>query len=133
MAALLLRGAGMGAATIPLAGAAYVGLPGSAVPAVSIITRVVQQLGGSMGTAVLAVILQAAVSSGSDLAAAFRQAFWWSVGLTAMAVPLCLLLPGRAADEPGKSESRGPGTDVDGLMPKLVGHISKSTAGAELG
>ena len=95
MAALLIRGVGIGTATIPLAGTAYLGLPGPDVPSASIITRVMQQVGGSMGTAVLAVILQTAATGSADPAHAFREAFWWTVGFTTLAVPLCLLLPGR--------------------------------------
>jgi EmrB/QacA subfamily drug resistance transporter len=122
MAALLVRGVGMGAATIPLAGAAYIGLPGPDVPSASIITRVVQQLGGSMGTAVLAVILQAAASNTSDPAQAFRAAFWWSVGFAALAVPLSLLLPGRPALQPRTPELRSPGIDDEapGMRPGKV-------------
>ncbi|HKN51307.1 MAG TPA: DHA2 family efflux MFS transporter permease subunit [Amycolatopsis sp.] len=98
MVLLLLRGLGMGVATIPLASAAYVGLDHSAIPNATIIVLVVQQIGGSFGIAVLAMILQHA-SSGAvtpdALTHAFGNTFWWSIGLTALAVPLCLLLPGR--------------------------------------
>lgn len=108
MAVLLLRGIGMGAATIPLGSAAYIGIPGPDVPSASIITRVVQQFGGAMGVAVLAVILQDAAASG-DPAQAFREAFWWSVAFTVIAVPLCLLLPGRPA---GDTDASQPGADL---------------------
>lgn len=97
MGALFVRGIGMGAATIPLAGAAFVGLAGPEIPSASIISRIVQQVGGSMGIAVLAVVLQTAGANSGDPAYAFRMAFWWSIGFTAIAVPLCLLLPGRPA------------------------------------
>jgi EmrB/QacA subfamily drug resistance transporter len=97
MGALFVRGIGMGAATIPLAGSAFVGLTGPEIPSASIISRIVQQLGGSIGIAVLAVVLQTAGTSSGDPAYAFRMAFWWSIGFTAIAVPLCLLLPGRPA------------------------------------
>jgi len=33
------------------------------------------------------------------LASGFGDAFWWAAGFTAAAVPLCLLLPGRADPE----------------------------------
>lgn len=88
-AALLVRGAGLGAVMIPLMSAAYVGLDHDEVPHASIINRVAQQLGGSFGVAVLAVILH---RSG-----AFDQAFWWATGFTAIAVVLSLILPGRPA------------------------------------
>ncbi len=98
MAALFVRGLGMGMAMVPLTGAAYFGLEHQGIPDASIITRVAQQVGGSVGTAVLAVILQRTISGARDLAAVaagFGDAFWWSVAFTAVAVPLCLLLPGR--------------------------------------
>ncbi|WP_327238638.1 multidrug efflux MFS transporter [Streptomyces sp. NBC_01317] len=98
MAALLVRGFGMGTATIPLTGAAYAGLAHHEIPDASIITRVAQQVGGSVGIAVLAVVLQhtaAGAHTPTALADGFGEAFWWSVAVTAVAVPLCLLLPGR--------------------------------------
>jgi MFS family permease len=96
MAALLVRGLGMGVAIIPLTGVSFIGLTHDEVPDASIITRVMQQVGGSLGTAVLAVVLQHAAASShnlADVSAGFRDAFWWAIGLTAAAVPLCLILP----------------------------------------
>ncbi|MFF0067271.1 MDR family MFS transporter [Streptomyces sp. NPDC005279] len=98
VAALLVRGIGLGAAMIALSGAAYVGLEHKEIPDASIITRVAQQIGGSVGIAVLAVILQHTAGDAHTpgaLADGFDDAFWWSVAFTAVAVPLCLLLPGR--------------------------------------
>lgn len=98
MAALLVRGVGMGAAIIPLTSAAYFGLAHREIPDASIITRVAQQVGGSVGTAVLAVVLQRTTAGAHDVGAVahgFGDAFWWSIGFTVAAVPLCLLLPGR--------------------------------------
>ncbi|WSD30896.1 MFS transporter [Streptomyces sp. NBC_01750] len=98
IAALLVRGIGLGAAMIALSGAAFVGLEHKEIPDASIITRVAQQIGGSVGIAVLAVILQHTAGDAHTpdaLADGFDDAFWWSVAFTAVAVPLCLLLPGR--------------------------------------
>ncbi|MFE2869718.1 MDR family MFS transporter [Embleya sp. NPDC059259] len=110
MAALFVRGAGMGAATIALAGAGYVGLEHREIPHASIITRVAQQIGGSVGTAALAVVLQhtgAGAHTPDALADGFGDAFWWSVAITALAVPLCLLLPTRPEPTPtDKTEAR---------------------------
>jgi EmrB/QacA subfamily drug resistance transporter len=93
-AALVVRGLGMGAVMVPMMSAAYVGLERSEVPHASIITRVAQQLGGSFGVALLAVILQHA-ASGSGLVDGFDQAFWWASGFGVVAAALALLLPGR--------------------------------------
>ncbi|MER5197405.1 MDR family MFS transporter [Streptomyces sp. NPDC002755] len=98
MAALFVRGIGLGAAMIAPIGAAYVGLRHEEIPDASIITRVAQQIGGSVGIAVLAVVLQRTTGGAHTpgaLADGFGAAFWWSVAFTAAAVPLCLLLPGR--------------------------------------
>ncbi|MFH8381809.1 MDR family MFS transporter [Kitasatospora sp. NPDC018058] len=101
MAALLVRGIGLGTAMIAPMGAAYVGLRHGEIPDASIISRVAQQIGGSIGVAVLAVVLQRATGGArtpEGLAHGYDTAFWWSVALTAVAVPLCLLLPGRRSD-----------------------------------
>jgi len=86
--ALLVRGAGLGAVTIPVMTSAYLGLDRSAVPHASIITRTCQQIGGSFGTAVLAVVLERTAS--------FSVAFWWSIGFTVLAVFLTAGLPAAA-------------------------------------
>lgn len=95
-AALVVRGLGLGAALIPLMGLAFVGLDAREIPHASIITRVALQLGGSFGTAILAVVLQNAVAgsrSAADLADGFGVAFWWATGITAVALLLTGLLP----------------------------------------
>ncbi|MFC1408185.1 MDR family MFS transporter [Streptacidiphilus sp. N1-12] len=102
MAVLFVRGVGLGAAMIAIMGAGFVGLEREEIPAAAGISRVAQQVGGSMGVAVLVVILQRASAGArtpAALAAGFGEAFWWSAAFTAAAVPLCLLLPGR----PGSS------------------------------
>ena len=73
-----------------------VGLERSEVPHASIITRVAQQLGGSFGVALLAVILQHAASD-AGLADGFDRAFWWATGFGAVAAVVALLLPAREA------------------------------------
>ncbi|MFI5633692.1 MDR family MFS transporter [Streptomyces sp. NPDC051664] len=96
MAALFIRGIALGAAMIAPMGAAYVGLEHEEIPDASIITRVAQQIGGAVGIAILIVILQQNIGDAhtpNALANGFDHAFWWSVTLTAAAVPLCLLLP----------------------------------------
>jgi len=102
MAALLVRGFGLAAVSIPLQAAAFVGLQRDEIPHAGIITRVAQQVGGSFGVAVLAVILDAALrhlgthsGSAARSATAFDQAFWWAVGFTGLALALSLILPGR--------------------------------------
>jgi hypothetical protein len=76
---------------------AFQGVPPDKVPDASSATRILQQLGGAFGAAVLAVVLarQAAAHAGAGtagLAAAFGDAFWWTVGFTILAAIPALLL-----------------------------------------
>jgi len=57
-AVLLVRGLGTGAVFVPLMATSYAGLAHDVVPHASIVTRVAQQVGGSFGIAVLAVVVQ---------------------------------------------------------------------------
>ncbi|MFI6078590.1 MDR family MFS transporter [Actinoplanes sp. NPDC051343] len=91
---LVVRGLGLGAVTIPVMAAAYQGLERTEVPHASILTRTAQQIGGSFGTAVLAVVLQHYATS-HPLTTAFDIAFWWSIVCTVAALLLSLLLPAR--------------------------------------
>jgi len=93
---LLARGFGLGAVTISVMAVAYLGLDRAQIPHASVLTRTAQQIGGSFGVAVLAVIFESAVAAHhGDLIAAFHVAFWWSVGFAALAVVLSVWLPGR--------------------------------------
>jgi EmrB/QacA subfamily drug resistance transporter len=96
-ACLLIRGVGLGAVTMPVMTAAYVGLEHAQVAHSTVLTRIAQQLGGSFGTAVLAVILEYAltVDGATDVVGAFHTAFWWATGFALIAMALCTWLPGR--------------------------------------
>jgi EmrB/QacA subfamily drug resistance transporter len=98
MGVLLVRGLGQGAVFIPLMTGAYLGLEHAEMPDASIVTRIAQQLGGSFGTAVLAVILTDAAAGATSLdglASAYDTAFWWATGFSAVAIVLSLLVPRR--------------------------------------
>ncbi len=98
VAALFVRGAGLGAATISVMAGAFQGLDRTQIPHASSATRIMQQVGGAFGAAVLAVILASQDRVG--LAAAFDRTFWWCVGFTALALVPALLLPGPAKPAP---------------------------------
>jgi len=92
---MVIRGFGLGAVTMPVMVASYVGLEKQQIPHSSVLTRTAQQIGGSFGTAILAVILESAIATHpATLADAFHVAFWWSAGFSAVAVLLSLWLPG---------------------------------------
>jgi EmrB/QacA subfamily drug resistance transporter len=88
--ALVVRGFGLSGANIAVAAGAFRDVPRPAVPDASTLTRVLQQVGGSFGTAVLAVIL--ATTAGGTVSA-FHAAFGWAVGLTVLALVPALLMP----------------------------------------
>lgn len=103
MAVLFARGLGLGGAMIAIMGAAFVGLERQEIAAASGISRVAQQVGASLGVAVLVMILQRASADAhtpAALASGFGEAFWWAAAFTAAAIPLCLLLPGRPDSQP---------------------------------
>jgi EmrB/QacA subfamily drug resistance transporter len=101
-AALVVRGAGLGTATIAVMAGAFQGLSREQVPHASSATRIVQFVGGSFGAAVLvAVILDRqavahAAAGAAGLATAYANTFWWCVGFTVLALVPALFLSGRA-------------------------------------
>jgi EmrB/QacA subfamily drug resistance transporter len=100
-AALVVRGIGLGGVTIPVVSSAYQGLARADVPHASVITRTAQQIGGSFGTAVLAVILETRLAV-TGTAAAFDATFLWSVGFTVAALFLSLALPSGSPGDDGR-------------------------------
>jgi EmrB/QacA subfamily drug resistance transporter len=110
---MVIRGFGLGAVIMPVMVAGYVGLDKDQIPHASVLTRTAQQIGGSFGTAVLAVILESAIAAHpATLTEAFHVAFWWSAGFSAVAVLLSLWLPG-AQREPRASRDNAHGQRTD--------------------
>src|SRR5215470_12268315 len=105
---MVIRGFGLGAVTMPVIVAGYIGLDKQQIPHSSVLTRTAQQIGGSFGTAVLAVILESAIATHpATQADAFHVAFWWSASFSAVAVLLSLWLPG-AQQTPEPSRGSAP-------------------------
>jgi EmrB/QacA subfamily drug resistance transporter len=124
-AALLLIGAGLGATITPSMAAAFQAIDRPAIPAATAAIGTIQRIAGSLGTALLAVTLQHAITARIPgyhggitqaaalaaagparalpaLAGAFGATFWVALGLTAASLLPALLLPGRpAARSPG--------------------------------
>jgi EmrB/QacA subfamily drug resistance transporter len=114
-AMLFVRGIGLGATMMPAMAAAFATLDNAAVPRATSALNAVQRVGGSVGTALLAVVLQGEItervpgaggSSGAiqsagetvppeavaALADAFASTFWWAVGLSLLAlIPTAVL------------------------------------------
>jgi EmrB/QacA subfamily drug resistance transporter len=122
-AALFVRGFGLGATMMPTTAAAYQRLAKDAVPRATTALNIIRRVGGSIGTAILAVVLERRIASdvghgGSiggygtippavrhriapELAHAFQQTFWVAVALVSITVVGSLFLPGRPPDDAG--------------------------------
>jgi EmrB/QacA subfamily drug resistance transporter len=93
--AMLIRGFGIGLAFMPAMTAAFASLDRSELSDATPQLNVLQRVGGSIGTAVLAVVLQRALAGTHTLSAqagAYGTAFWWSAALTALAIGPCIIL-----------------------------------------
>ena len=93
--AMFVRGMGVGFAFMPAMAAAFASLQPSEIPDATPQLNVLQRIGGSIGTAVLAVVLERALAGTTSLdaaAAAYGTAFWWSLGITALAIVPCVVL-----------------------------------------
>jgi EmrB/QacA subfamily drug resistance transporter len=113
LGAMFVRGAGIGFAFMPAMAAAFASLERSELPHATPQLNVLQRVGGSIGTAVLAVVLQRGLIGVHTLAGAadaYGSAFWWSTGMTALAIVPCVVLVraeraararGDAGPEPG--------------------------------
>jgi MFS family permease len=92
---MLIRGMGIGFAFMPAMAAAFASLKHSELSDATPQMNVLQRVGGSIGTAVLAVVLQRALVGQHTLAgqaAAYGTAFWASAALTALAIIPCVIL-----------------------------------------
>jgi EmrB/QacA subfamily drug resistance transporter len=91
----LLRGTGIGFGFMPAMTAAFASLQRSELSDATPQLNVLQRVGGSFGTAILAVVLQRALVGSYTLSAqasAYGVAFWASAILAAGAIVPCLLL-----------------------------------------
>ncbi|MFT8987981.1 MAG: MDR family MFS transporter [Bifidobacterium psychraerophilum] len=93
---LFIRGFGQGFMLIPMMSVAYDDVPFEYMSHASAITRIVQQLGGAVGTAIVAVMLTLHADSRNP-AQAFDWAFWVIVMFTAAAAVIALFLPAAGA------------------------------------
>jgi len=97
-------------AFIPAMSAAFASLERREVSDATPQLNVLQRVGGSIGVAVLAVVLQRAlvgVHTLSGVASAYGTAFWWSAGITALAIGPCVVL--LRAERAARAASARPG------------------------
>jgi EmrB/QacA subfamily drug resistance transporter len=102
---LVARGVGLGFTMMPAMAAAYSTLERWQVPRATPMLNVMQRVGGSLGTAVLAVVLQQQLAragrQGADaVAAAFAHTYWWAMAITAVALVPAFVLARAQRPEP---------------------------------
>ncbi|NLU76585.1 multidrug efflux MFS transporter [Streptomyces sp. HNM0575] len=104
IAVLFARGIGFGASLMPITSVVYKIVQPAEIPRATSIVTVLQQLGGALGTALLAVILQnrLAHTGGPKSGTAYAQTFTCSIALTfiALLATLCLTYATRRKREP---------------------------------
>jgi EmrB/QacA subfamily drug resistance transporter len=120
--AMGLRGIGMGLSFMPAMTAAFATLErhelSDATPQLNVLNRV----GGSIGTAVLAVVLQRGLVGAHTQAAragAYGTAFWWSVGITVLAIIPCVILA-RAESKARKRDATDTRADMELAEPEAA-------------
>jgi EmrB/QacA subfamily drug resistance transporter len=140
---LFVRGIGLGLSMMPMVAAGYTELSQRDVPRASTTINISRQVGGSIATALLAVVLQRRIESSvpgarsglslasvahvptqisGELGTAFASTFWWVVGIAALLlIPTCFL-PHRAADRPAFDEgpTEAPEPLADSTAPPLL-------------
>jgi EmrB/QacA subfamily drug resistance transporter len=94
-AVLLVRGIGIGFSFMPAMTTAFASLRPDQLSDATPQLNVLQRIGGAIGTAVLAVVLQRASGispSTVHLAHAFNISYWWSFGMAAIGLVPCVVL-----------------------------------------
>ncbi|MFJ1889927.1 hypothetical protein [Streptomyces sp. NPDC088170] len=126
-ATLVVRGFGLGASMMPTMTIAFASVPKETAPSATSAFNVFQRVGASLGTTVLAVVLQQRLKDelpvGVDslgqvepggtvargLAESFGAPFWWAMVFTALALLPAFFLPGR---RPAADNSAGGASEV---------------------
>jgi EmrB/QacA subfamily drug resistance transporter len=128
LTALFLVGAGLGATITPAMAAAYQGLPRAALGQATSAINVVQRVAGALGSALLAVVLQQAITArmpgfhggigqagalaaaspraATALADAFGVSFTVALAISVLALVPAVLLPRKPADMPHQDHAQ---------------------------
>jgi EmrB/QacA subfamily drug resistance transporter len=120
---MFLRGIGIGFAFMPAMAAAFASLKPHELSDATPQMNVLQRVGGSIGTAVLAVVLQRGLISAphpltpDGMAGAYSSAFWWSLGITALAIVPSIVLWRAERD----ARDRRPAPFADAPLPEPIG------------
>jgi EmrB/QacA subfamily drug resistance transporter len=140
---LFARGLGLGLSMMPIMAATYFDLSHAQIPRATTTLNIMRQIGGSVATALFAVVLQRQIveqtgshssSSGlslsetvklppevaSRVATAFAHTFWWAVATILIAFVPTLLLPNRAAKPEVAADPSAPDALPENLAPPPV-------------
>ncbi|MFC5171222.1 MDR family MFS transporter [Streptomyces mutomycini] len=99
--ALAVRGLGMAMVGAPVMNIVYSRIEPEQLPRASGALNLLSTVGGSLGTATLAVVLQSRLSArGPDIASAFADTFWWVFGFCVLAAAGATRLPRTQAGKP---------------------------------
>ncbi|MEV7196990.1 MDR family MFS transporter [Streptomyces sp. NPDC093510] len=101
IAALAVRGVGMAMIGAPVMNIVYSRIEPEHLPRASGALNLLNTVGGSVGTAILAVVLQDRLSArGPDIPSAFADTFWWVLGFCLLAAAGATRLPRTRAKRP---------------------------------
>jgi EmrB/QacA subfamily drug resistance transporter len=113
---LVVRGLSIGMCFMPAMTAAFASMRPEQVSDATPQINALQRIGGAIGTAVLAVVLQRAGAHAPGLAAragAFDTAYWWALGIAALTLIPCLML--LRAERPQQTAAQA-GAEGESLM-----------------
>ncbi|WP_433524706.1 DHA2 family efflux MFS transporter permease subunit [Nocardia pseudovaccinii] len=105
--ALVVRGLGFGATMMPAMAAGYRNLASTAAGHASSVLQILSRIGGTLGAALMAVILAQHIATTTDhtpaaLSNAYATTFWWAAAANAVGIAFALLLPNTPPARPDK-------------------------------
>ncbi|GAB3488110.1 DHA2 family efflux MFS transporter permease subunit [Amycolatopsis cihanbeyliensis] len=101
---LLVRGIGIAMISAPVMNIVYSRMDRDHLPRASSALNLLNTVGGSVGTAVLAVILEGRLAArGPEIPQAFADTFWWVLGFCLLAAAGATRLPGRDRTATGRA------------------------------
>ncbi|MGD0197580.1 MAG: DHA2 family efflux MFS transporter permease subunit [Solirubrobacteraceae bacterium] len=115
----VIRGVGIGFAFMPAYIAAMAALDRSELPDAAPQLNVLMRVGGSLGTAILAVVLQRTLTAAGPrpaigtVAGAYGTAFWWGAAIITVAiVPCVILMRAERSARRARRDQRGDGSEL---------------------
>ncbi len=116
---LVVRGVSIGMSFMPAMSAAFAAMRPEQLSDATPQMNVLQRLGGAVGTAILAVVLQRAIGRShapGHLAAGFDTAYWWALGIAALSlIPCFVLLRAERPQATAKAATETPAAEALGV------------------